>query len=233
MEQIGIPPKVAAAIVGVMTDVPKLAKGETNGHGNYNFASIDDFLEAVRPLCAAHGLIIAQNEESFEMKEGWLIVRFSFTLAHASGEVWAEKQTRTIMVSAKMGAQAFGAAQSYALKQYMRAMFLIATGEKGNDADEHPGADLPKVSGGWQGPLKLTALKNELRRVSSDVMACADEASLDDVVKTAKPLIDQAKHDLPEWIEGDGQDIQGLRADVESRRVEFKSKEADKIGFAA
>jgi hypothetical protein len=138
-----MPPKVAAAIIGVMADVPKLGKGEKNQHGNYNFASIDDFLEAVRPLCAKHGLIIMQDEESFEMKEGWLIMTFRFTLAHSSGETWGHRPTRTIMVSAKMGSQAFGAAQSYALKQYMRSLFQIATGEKGNDADEHPPADLP------------------------------------------------------------------------------------------
>jgi hypothetical protein len=138
-----IPANVAKAICMVMADVPKLGKGEKNQHGNYNFASIDDFLEAVRPLCAKHGLIIMQDEEAFEMKEGWLVMTFRFTLAHSSGETWAHRPTRTIMVSAKMGSQAFGAAQSYALKQYMRSLFQIATGEKGNDADEHPPADLP------------------------------------------------------------------------------------------
>ena len=138
-----LPPKVAAAICAVMGEVPMLGKGEKNSHGNYNFASIDDFLEAVRPLCAKHGLIIIQDEESFEMKEGWLIMTFRFTLAHASGETWGYRPTRTIMVSSKMGSQAFGAAQSYALKQFERSLFQIATGEKGNDADEHPAADLP------------------------------------------------------------------------------------------
>lgn len=138
-----LPPKVAAAICGVMAEVPMLGKGEKNQHGNYNFASIDDFLEAVRPLCAKHGLIIMQDEEAYEMKDGWLIMTFRFTLAHSSGETWGHRPTRTIMVSSKMGSQAFGAAQSYALKQFERSLFQIATGEKGNDADEHPPADLP------------------------------------------------------------------------------------------
>lgn len=149
---MSMPPKVAAAVAGVMSEVPKLAKGEKNSHGNYNFASIDDFLEAVRPLCAKHGLIIMQDEESFEMREGrdkydkpkmWLLMRFSFTLAHSSGETWAHRPTRSIMVDASMGSQAFGAAQSYALKQFERSLFQIATGENGADADFHPPADLP------------------------------------------------------------------------------------------
>lgn len=148
-----MPPKVAAAVAAVMGDVPKLAKGEKNSHGNYNFASIDDFLEAVRPLCAKSGLIIIQDEESFEMREGrdkyekpvsWLVVRFRFTLAHASGETWAHRPARTIMVNAAMGSQAFGSAQSYALKQFERSLFQIATGESGaDDADSHKQDNLP------------------------------------------------------------------------------------------
>ena len=148
-----IPPKVAEAINAVSKEVPKLGKNEKNTHGNYNFASIDDFLEAVRPLCAKHGLIIVQDEEGFEIKEGgkdrngnpvtWLVLSFSFTLAHSSGETWAHKPRRTIMVLASMGAQAFGAGQSYSLKQFMRSLFQIATGEKNEDADSHEQSNLP------------------------------------------------------------------------------------------
>lgn len=249
MEIIGVPPKVAAAIVGVMTDVPKLEKGEKNGHGNYNFASIDDFLEAVRPLCAKHGLIIAQNEESFEMRDGWLVVRFNFTLAHSSGEVWGEKQVRTIMVSAKMGAQAFGAAQSYALKQYMRALFQIATGEKGNDADEHPNADLPNItpksattpkdvatkSEEWTpGPAKnVTELKNGMKAFGRDLEACSDLSMFDGLMASSKPLLDQCEANLKSWWFGDGGDVKGAAKRIEEMRDYLTGKEADNQSFAA
>lgn len=139
-----IPPAVAKAICAVMAEVPKLARGERNTHGNYNFASIDDFLEAIRPLCASTGLIILQNESMIEARDGWLTLRYDFILAHESGETWTQSLTRNVMVSAKMGAQAFGAAQSYALKQFMRSLFQVATGEKGQDMDEHPASDLPE-----------------------------------------------------------------------------------------
>lgn len=149
---LSMPAEVATAITAVMEEVPKLGKGEKNQHANYNFASIDDFLEAVRPLCSKHGLVIVQDEDSFEFKEGqdkngkskmWLVMRFAFTLAHKSGVTWGHRPMRTIMVDASMGSQAFGAAQSYALKQFERSLFQIATGEKGQDADEHPNEDLP------------------------------------------------------------------------------------------
>ena len=141
-----MPPKVAAAVNAVMAEVPKLEKTEKNTHGNYNFTSIDDFLEALRPLCAEHGLIIIQDEESFELKQTpksdgkmttWLIVKFRFTLVHTSGETWACRPARTIMVNAAMGAQAFGAAQSYALKMFMRSLFQVATGEADVDTDDN------------------------------------------------------------------------------------------------
>ncbi len=185
-----MPPKVAGAITAVMKAVPKLKKGEKNTHGNYNFASIDDFLEAVRPLCAEHGLIIMQDEESFETQTGtdkngkavsWLVMRFRFTLAHSSGEVWSHQPARTIMVSAAMGAQAFGAAQSYALKQFMRSLFQIATGEKGMDADEHAPADLPDSKRGNGSTAKSgtkTADKAAAKKLVSEILACDDLTSL-------------------------------------------------------
>ena len=147
-----MPPKVAGAINAVSAEVPKLGKGEKNTHGNYNFASIDDFLEAVRPICAKHGLIIVQDEDGFEVLEGWLLIRYKFTLAHSTGETWSHSPRRSIMVNSKMGAQAFGAAQSYSLKQFMRSLFQIATGEAGEDADSHPQSKLPEAKNGTNKP---------------------------------------------------------------------------------
>lgn len=228
-----MPPAVASAINAVMAEVPKLAKSEKNSHGNYNFASIDDFLEAVRPLCATHGLIIIQDEESYEVRDGWLILKFRFTLAHKDGETWAHRPARSIMVNAKMGAQAYGAAQSYALKQFERSLFQIATGEKGEDADTHPGANLPtygageaSASGGavppatvseqeagppkdsrdprWQGPLTKTELTGELRELCKRI---GDAQTLDEVREIEDEygqVIGQAEHDTPGWMTGVG-----------------------------
>jgi hypothetical protein len=150
---VPLPPAVAKAISQVMAGVPKLERAERNEHGKYFFASIDDFLEAVRPLCAESGLIILQDEASSEILNGvdaygkakrWLSVTYSFTLAHSSGETWAHRPTRSIIVDASMGSQAYGAAQSYTLKLFERSLFQIATGEKGQDVDEHAPVDLPQ-----------------------------------------------------------------------------------------
>lgn len=144
-----MPAKVVDAISAIMAEVPKLNKGERNSHGNYNFASIDDFLEAVRPLMAKHKLVITADEDDFEVigegRDSWLRMRFAFA-AHCGGETYGPMR-RSIMIMSKMGSQAFGAGQSYAEKQVLRSLFKIATGEGANiDADSHPQEALARTS---------------------------------------------------------------------------------------
>ena len=233
-KQPPMPPLVAAAVSNVMADVPKLARGEKNNHGNYKFASIDDFLEAVRPLCARHGLIIVQDEEKFELRDGFLMVKFRFTLAHRDGETWAHRPTRSIIVHAKQGAQAYGAAQSYALKQFKRSLFQIATGEKGEDADTHAKADLSSYGTGeaqasgdappsavsvpetgpapkdsrdprWLGPATKTQLKQNLTALMRGIDAATTLDELDTVEHKFRRDIKQVAHDMPSWWNGKGQ----------------------------
>lgn len=217
--------KIAAAISAVMGDVPKLGKSEKNVHGNYQFASIDDFLEAVRPLCAKHGLIIIQDEDGFELRQGqdkkgstvnWLVIKFVFTLAHSSGEVWPDKPRRTIMVNASMGAQAFGAAQSYALKQFMRALFQIATGEVNEDADAHDHGELPHKdsrSADWIGPLNKTELKNASAQAVRNLQACDDMDTYNAYITSPEwlSLIGQMEKDTPHWLYSTQSDKRGLQ----------------------
>lgn len=156
MDAITIPTEVSAAIVTVMTGIKTLGKEDTNRFQKYDFVSVDRFLEAVGPLCAAAGLVILQEEESVDIStkettddygktktSAWLTVRYGFTLAHSSGAAYGPMH-RTVMVPAN-GAQAFGSAQSYALKQFMRAQFQIPTGDK-DDADHHQASPLPSRS---------------------------------------------------------------------------------------
>ena len=196
-----MPPKVAGAVSAVMAAVPKLEKGTKNSHGNYNFASIDDFLEAIRPLCAKHGLIISQDEEHFEIRDTWLFMRFAFTLAHSSGEVWAHRDRRSIMVSSKMGAQAFGAGQSYALKQYLRSLFQVATGEKGMDADEHPNAELPKSTAGGMTQMDKRTVKNGKQKAAGQAKKDGDHDIVEYIVSAdAHAELEKRKDDNNEVI---------------------------------
>ena len=132
----GILPAIAAA----MGDVQKVGKADRNKHDGYDFASIDNFLSLVNPICARHGLVILSDEVSREdfIRKGrsgdlpWMRVSFSFTVHHVSGQA-LPAMTRSVEVM-RNGAQAYGSAQSYCLKQFLRGLFLIPTGDK-DDAD--------------------------------------------------------------------------------------------------
>jgi hypothetical protein len=134
------PELIATSINTIMRNLKPILKTECNGDRNYRFASIDGFLAAINPLCARAGLVILQDEIDARLVHGGtdlkdrshLWVTFEFSLAHVTGAYWGPI-TRSIMVPAD-GAQAFGAAQSYALKQFLRGLFQIPTGET-EDAD--------------------------------------------------------------------------------------------------
>lgn len=137
--------KIDAAISSVTKAVKRLEKSDRNQHGGYNFAGIDDFLAMTGRLCGEAGLSVIMDEDEFEIipdffqtkggKAAGLRMRFSITL-RCDGES-AGPFRRSIMVPGNMGSQAFGAAQSYVLKQFLRATFQIPTGEKGDDIDAH------------------------------------------------------------------------------------------------
>lgn len=135
---------INAAIANAMDKIKMLGKGEKNNHQNYNFASIDDFLEMCRPICAAEGLHINPNCVSMDTfpvnNKTWATFTYSITMCHASGQ--QTEPAGSIVSLPLTGAQTSGAAQSYAVKQYLRGLLLIATGDN-DDADF-----LPQVEGG-------------------------------------------------------------------------------------
>lgn len=129
--------EILPAINTAMKAVRKIAKTNENEHDKYDFASIDDFIDLVNPICVESGLIIPPPQE-LEIQEftkkgkygesSWLRFVFEITCYHVSGQSMPPvKKSVEVMRS---GAQASGGAQSYALKQYMRALFQISTGDK-------------------------------------------------------------------------------------------------------
>ena len=134
---------ILSALAKAMGQVQKIAKDSRNKHDGYNFASIDDFLALVNPICAENGLIVHMQEadrEDFERQgrngaSAWMRQSFDLTLFHVSGQSLPPVR-RTVEVL-RNGAQAYGSAQSYALKQFWRAILLIPTGDK-DDADFAP-----------------------------------------------------------------------------------------------
>jgi hypothetical protein len=175
-----MPESIAKAIIDVMGNIKKIGKANNNTFDKYLFASIDDFIENVNPLCAAAGLIIIQEEsikpELMEKsgKNGKVLMlwcEFNFTLGSVTGDLYGPI-TKSVFVQAT-GAQAFGSAQSYALKQFMRSLFQIATGD-GDDPDNKatqdisnpPTIDVKKIATGINRSISKAKNKAELDNVS-------------------------------------------------------------------
>ena len=135
-----MPKSITNAISNVMGDIKQLEHDSKNDFQNYTYASIDGFLKMVRPICAKHGLVITIEEDDVKVEKygdrPFLTVKYKFILSHKDGETWGFRPSRTMMVEVK-GGQSFGSSMAYTLKQFMRSLFLIDTGEKDDlDGDE-------------------------------------------------------------------------------------------------
>lgn len=158
MEQM--PKEVAGAIVLVMRAIGRLVRDAKNQYGGYSYASTDAFLEAINPACAEAGLIVKPRciasdvvtVEVFDKNTKQLVQKrmvqatYSFVLIHESGATWSDElERRTIMLD-HTGPQSFGAAESYAVKVFMRSLFLVATGDKDADAQEQHQAEVIRAT---------------------------------------------------------------------------------------
>lgn len=200
---------LSEAITACMADITPLTKGETNSHGSYNFASVDDFLNLTRPICAKHQLDIRQDEENCEITGGQVFVRYAFTLHHH--DEMAGPYRRSIAVNAKMGSQAFGAAQSYALKQFLRSLFQISTGEK-DDIDFHKPEQLAdqkpapiKRTPAWDAPIKgKSALHKALMAIERELAGCGDSDMVYALTATQEwiDFVTTAEQHAPHYLRG-------------------------------
>tara|TARA_Y100001937_G_scaffold41632_1_gene59112 strand:- start:2364 stop:2831 length:468 start_codon:yes stop_codon:yes gene_type:complete len=132
MEIETMPKNIATAINNVMISLNQpLKKDAENKFQKYSYTSIDGFLKEVQPACAKAGLIIIPHEKSCEVSESGksLSVVYEYILIHKDGDTWSFPTTKHIIVPFGSGT-AMGIAQSYALKQFMRSLFQLSTGEK-------------------------------------------------------------------------------------------------------
>ena len=164
--------KVNAAISKTMAAVQTVGKDDKNQHGNYNFASIDGFLGGCRDACAANGLHPEISVISYEPFTGsnskqWATYTYEVVMCHDSGE--ETKPVQTVVSLPITGAQTSGSAQSYALKQYLRGLFLIKTGEK-DDPDFNAPVDLEIPAQAVAAPSKdydLDAMAAKIFRIKT------------------------------------------------------------------
>ena len=124
------------AVAAAMADVKRVAKDNRNVEQKYDFASIDDFIAMVGPICAKHGLVTVIDEDNVDFIEKagkygptqWAKITYQVTTHHTSGDKLPTVRRHVEVI--RSGPQAYGSAQSYTLKQYYRGLLNIPTGEK-------------------------------------------------------------------------------------------------------
>jgi ERF superfamily len=230
--------KIDAAIAKVAAGVKRLEKLDRNAHGGYNFAGIDDFLAMTGKLCGDAGLSVIMDESDFEIipdffvtkggKTAGLRMKFAIYL-RAAGESIGPFH-RSIMVPSHMGSQAFGAGQSYVLKQFLRATFQIPTGDKNEDIDAYdtgamtaqysskptwPEGPTPNKSNGEKAMRELKAKMSDPAMTSEQFEANLSESS---ALFAQFRLANHAWH-LGETSGGDS--FESIPAWIERRRNEL------------
>lgn len=137
------PAGIREAICAVMASLQRLKKADHNKFAHYDFTSVDDFKDAVRPLLAANGLFPHVTQADFKLVEiigdkekKSTVAQFDFdiTLKHVSRE--QEDPERMTVVLPLTGAQTSGAARSYAIKEWMKSRFLASAGDTGDVQEE-------------------------------------------------------------------------------------------------
>lgn len=164
-----------SAMIAVFQEIKRLKKDDRNTHGNYDFTSVDDFKDFVRPLMARHKLIPHVNQVGFQMLEFTATVKgkderkaaaqfdFVITVFHESGEQ-SEPEGITVVLPFT-GAQTSGAARSYAVKEWIKSRFFASSGDQQDEADliEQSRESL-RLSKADARPLH-SDLENEMRNV--------------------------------------------------------------------
>lgn len=126
------------AILETRDGVPILGKNARNEFQAYNFVSIDQFYEKVKPVANKAGLIWRARMVEWKVnldlgKHGSVEALVAFDMYHKSGAA-IENYMAVPIINSLVGAQTTGQVMSYAEKVFMRAAFGVATGEA--DADQ-------------------------------------------------------------------------------------------------
>lgn len=222
-------PTLHNAMASAFAEIEGATKAAVNPHFGKKYADLGAVLAAIKPALIKYGLFFIQRTEPSD--DGIIV---STLLFHSSGD---QMDLGKLYVPAdKRDAQKFGSALSYARRYSLLTAFGVPTEDDDGNAASKPAAngnghraaqaearDAPFP----QGPAKnKTDLKDKGRALWADVMSCADKDSLEVLLISHKPLIDQLKEGLPQWWNGgtrDGETYEGLGQVIERLERDFEA----------
>lgn len=155
----------------------KANKSKYNAFGKFRYRSLEDILEAVKPLLGDNKLYL--NDDIVTVADR-VYVKATATLVTSDGETLSvcayarESEHKTGMDDA----QVTGAASSYARKYALNAMFLIDDTAEPDTYEGEPQDAKTKTK------AKTVALSDEVvRAIADEARACKDNKSLTEVYR--------------------------------------------------
>ena len=117
----------------------KAPKNQYNSFGKYKYRSLEDILEAVKPLLAEQKCILLLQDE-FEFQDGLLVCNVAAVFADCESDDFLEASGFAAVDLNKKGmdyAQACGASSSYARKYTLNGLFLIDDTRDADATNDH------------------------------------------------------------------------------------------------
>jgi hypothetical protein len=191
---------LATALATAQGEMKNATLNRVNPHFKSKYADLAGIRDATAPVLAKHGLTITQ----FTTVEGESLVLCT-RLLHKSGQ-WMEGEYPLPMALDKP--QVMGSALTYARRYCWSAVCGIAAEEDDDgNAAQNSGAKAngkPAEKPAWRGPMKTTELKAAMRELSERMNggSLGTTGDLDAVQEEYAAVIEQAKHDLPDWHDG-------------------------------
>lgn len=115
----------------------KAPKGQYNSFGKYKYRSCEDILEAVKPLCVKHGVILTLSDEMVQVGERYYIKATARLRKEGGSDILVTAYAREALDKKGMDdSQITGTASSYARKYALNGLFCIDD-TKDADTDEY------------------------------------------------------------------------------------------------
>lgn len=122
----------------------KAPKSQYNSFGNFKYRSLEDIVEAVKPLLKEHGATLTLSDDIIDIG-GRIYVKATAHLMHQDKAIQTVAYAREAETKKGMDeAQITGSASSYARKYACNGLFAIDD-TKDADTDEHTTVSEPKI----------------------------------------------------------------------------------------
>lgn len=156
---------IHTAMIGILTDISPIAKEQRNTAQGYQFRGIDQFLNALHPLMAKHGVYVTPSVESIERTERqgkssvllYAIATVRFTFRAADG---SSVDCVTVGEGMDSGDKATNKAMSAAYKYALMQTFAVPTEDMIDGDAESPEVTEPKAKRATTSSGKFDRKKN-------------------------------------------------------------------------